>query len=66
MKSIRDRLPEMLAEKKKNYERKKKEKEDEEFKECTFTPTRLGASVSDKYLKRMGRDKSTPDDFMNF
>jgi len=56
----------MLAEKKKNHEKKLKEKEEEEFKECTFTPTRLGASVSDKYLKRMGRDKSTPDDFMNF
>lgn len=66
MKSIQDRLPEMIAEKKKTYEKKKKEKDDEDLKECTFTPTRLGASVSDKYLKRMGRDKSTPDDFINF
>ena len=66
MKSIQDRLPEMIAEKKKALEKKRKEKEDEEFKECTFTPTRLGASVSDKYLKRMGRDKSTPDDFLQF
>jgi len=66
MKSIQDRLPEMIAEKKKLLEKKRKEKEDEELQQCTFTPTRLGASVSDKYLKRMGRDKSTPDDFINY
>ena len=66
MKSLSLRVPEMLAEKEKNLESKRKESEQQQLSECSFAPQRLGAKTSDLYLKRMGRSKLTPEDLFKF
>ncbi len=37
-----------------------------EVAECSFTPTRKGAKTSDQYLRKMGREKVTADDFFRY
>ncbi len=65
MKKIQDRLGDMLKEKQDYLERKRKEQN--EAAKPSFKPAREGASMSDKYLKKMGRvEKSTPDDFFQY
>lgn len=66
MKPLTQRVPEMLAEREKNLEAKRKESEHQEMAECSFQPKRYGAKTSDYYLKRMGREKATPEDFYKF
>ena len=36
------------------------------MEQCTFTPAREGAKTSEKYLRRMGKTTSTPQDFFNY
>lgn len=65
MKKIQDRLGDMLKEKQDYLEKKRKEQN--EAAKPSFKPAREGASMSDKYLKKMGRvEKSTPDDFFQY
>lgn len=37
-----------------------------EMADCTFTPNRLGAQTSEKYLRRIGRKEAKPEDFMRY
>jgi len=66
MKSLHLRMPEMIAERKKELEAKQKEAAALEVVECTFSPHRGSKKTSDKYLKQMGRKKLTPDDLLKF
>lgn len=59
-------MPEMLAERKKEMEQKRKESEANEIAECTFTPNRQGAQVSALYLQKIGRKKVTPEDLFRY
>lgn len=34
--------------------------------ECTFTPNRQGAKISDAYLRKLGRDRVQPEDFFQY
>jgi hypothetical protein len=66
MKSLHKRLPEMMAEQEKTQKAKKREAELNVLAECTYTPTRMGQSKSDKYLSKMGRKKLTPDELIAY
>eukprot|EP00605_Chrysophyceae_sp_TOSAG23-4_P000653 GSChrysophyteH1.ASY1.ANO1.735.1 assembled CDS len=67
MKPIAERMPEMVAEKERMLLRKREDREKEELASCAFAPTRIGAKMSDKYLKKMGRsEKSKPSDFFAY
>lgn len=64
MKPISERMPEMVAEKKRILARKREDREKEEMATASFQPTRMGAKTSDKYLKKMGRSAmAKPEDF---
>lgn len=64
MKPISERMPEMVAEKKRILARKREDREKEEMATASFQPTRIGAKTSDKYLKKMGRSAmAKPEDF---
>jgi hypothetical protein len=66
MKSLHKRLPEMLAEREKDRNAKRKESEDAAVAECTFHPARQGIKKSTKILEKMGRKKITPDDLIAY
>ena len=66
MKSLQHRLPEMINKRNQALEQKRSNRERDEMEECTFTPHREGARTSEKYLKRLGREKADPDDFMKY
>jgi hypothetical protein len=67
MKSLHLRMPEMMAERKKELETKRKEAAELEVAECTFSPDRGKAKkMSEKYLNRMGRKKLKPDDLIKY
>lgn len=66
MKSLHVRMPEMQAERKKILETKRKENEEMELAQCTFTPRRVNQAVSDHYLKRAGRKKLNPADLFKY
>jgi len=66
MKSLNTRIPEMIVEREKLLESKRKESANQEMAECTFAPKRHGAKTSDMYLKKLGREQTTPDDLFRY
>ena len=66
MTSLQHRVPKLIKKREKDLEEKQKEKKEAELEPCTFTPHRVGAKVSEKYLNRMGRGKISPDDFFEY
>eukprot|EP01038_Epipyxis_sp_PR26KG_P004688 gene4688-6584_t len=66
MQPLLKRMPKMIADKERLLEIERQQRSEQETAECTFTPTRKGAKVSNMYLKRMGRDKATPEDFFKY
>ena len=67
MKPIAERMPEMVAEKERILTRKREDRDRDEMATCAFQPTRIGAKMSDKYLKKMGRSaKARPEDFFAY
>ena len=66
MKSLQHRLPGMINKRNQALQKKRDDREKAEMAECTFTPHREGAKTSEKYLKRIGREKVNPDDFMQY
>lgn len=60
-------IPEMVARKLLDREKKVEEQQRKIDEQCSFKPERQGAKVSDKYLQRMGRSaKARPEDFFNY
>jgi len=66
MRSLELRMPDMLAERKKFLESKRKEAEEAEVVECTFSPRRNGSKRSEKLLHKMGRRKLSPEDLFQY
>ena len=68
MKSIHIRLPEMLAEKRHDIEKKKEESDKREVAECTFKPTLESSKISDKINIKLAasRSKFLPNDLIKF
>lgn len=66
MKSLPQRMPEMLAERKKEMEAKRREAAENEVADCTFAPKRSGATMSNLYLAKSGRKKMTPEQLIQF
>lgn len=66
MKSLTSRIKEMQEEREKDMDSKRKASERQEIAECTFAPKRNNAKVSDVLLKKLGRDKMTPDDLIRY
>ena len=66
MKSLQHRMPEMIAERKKEMEAKRREAAEMEVAECTFAPKRSGATTSNVYLAKAGRKKMTPEQLIQY
>ena len=66
MKSLNLRIPEMIAEREKQLKNKREESAQQELAECSFAPKRNGAKTSDVYLKKLGREKMTPEDLIRY
>jgi hypothetical protein len=66
MKSLTSRIKEMQEEREKDMDAKRKLSERQEVAECTFAPTRTGAKTSDVLLKKLGREKMTPEDLFRY
>lgn len=66
MKSLQQRLPGMINKRNQALQKKRDEREKTEMAECTFAPNREGAKTSEKYLKKIGREKVSPDDFLQY
>jgi hypothetical protein len=66
MKSLNSRIPELIAEREKMLLHKRKESAQQEMTECSFAPKRNNAKVSDGYLKKIGREKMTPEDLIRY
>jgi hypothetical protein len=66
MKSLTSRIKEMQEEREKDMDSKRKASERQEIAECTFAPKRNGAKTSDTLLKKLGREKLTPDDLFRY
>lgn len=64
MQKIQMRLPQMIAEKKANLEKKRKQQEEEELAQCTFSPVREGSKLSQKLLEKRNRHRRTPDEMI--
>lgn len=60
------RMDDMLKEKEKTLAKRREEIAKEEVAKCTFAPVRDSAKASEKYLRRIGRTKITPDDLIKY
>lgn len=66
MKPLRNRVDDMLKEREKFLTKRREDLVKEEMAECSFVPNRLSAKTTEKYLKRIGRSKVTPDDLIRY
>ena len=66
MKPLRNRIDDMIKEREKILTKRREEVAKETLAECSFVPNRESAKTSEKYLRRIGRSKVTPDDLIRY
>lgn len=66
MKPLPLRIPEMLAKREKTLNKRREDIAKSQVEECSFTPTRESAVMTEKLLKRIGREKVTPADLTKY
>ena len=66
VKSLASRLPDMMMNQQNDLQKKRDEALEMEKKTCPFVPLREASKMTEKYLRRVGRVTTTPEDFFKY